>query len=256
MSNSPLSIAGVSTRRGPRPVAPLPVWKRALDLAFCVGALPAFALCTLFAAMLTSVASRGPIFFRQERVGLGGRRFWIYKFRTMHVKAAVGSHQTHFKELMRSGAPMQKLDSSGDARLIPGARLLRAGGLDELPQIINVLRGEMTVVGPRPCIPYEFDHFTPEQQRRCDVVPGLTGLWQVSGKNRTTFDEMIQLDIRYAQTYSIGMDLSIMLRTAPALMTQLLEVRKSRAKAAPAAPVPAKPVTPRTFSAPPFVGWR
>ena len=227
-----------------------------MDLAFCVGALPAFALCTLFAAMLTSVASRGPLFFRQERVGLGGRRFWIYKFRTMHVKSAVVSHQSHFKELMRSGAPMQKLDSSGDSRLIPGARLLRASGFDELPQIINVLRGEMSVVGPRPCIPYEFDHFTPEQQRRCDVVPGLTGLWQVSGKNRTTFDEMIQLDIRYAETYSLGMDLSIMLRTAPTLMIQLLEVRKGRKKIAVAATVPAKPVTARSFSSPPFVGLR
>ncbi len=255
MSNLPLSTAGAATRRGGRPVVPLPRWKRALDLTFCLGALPAFALSTLFAAMLTSVASRGPIFFKQERVGLGGRRFWIYKFRTMHVKAPVVSHQTHFKELMRSGAPMQKLDSSGDARLIPGARLLRACGFDELPQIINVLRGEMSVVGPRPCIPYEFDHFTAEQQRRCNVVPGLTGLWQVSGKNRTTFDEMIQLDIRYTETYSLRMDLSIMIRTAPALLIQLLDVRKGRKKTQAPVTSPAKPGPP-SFSAPPFVGLR
>lgn len=256
MTNFPFSTAGGATRRGGRPVAPLPRWKRGLDLLFCLAALPAFALCTLFAAMLTSIASRGPIFFRQERVGLGGRRFWIYKFRTMHVRAAVASHQTHFKELIRSGAPMHKLDSSGDSRLIPGARLLRASGFDELPQIINVLRGEMSVVGPRPCIPYEFDHFTSEQQRRCDVVPGLTGLWQVSGKNRTTFEEMVRLDIRYAETYSLKMDLSIMLRTAPALVTQLIDVRKGRKKTVAVAVAAAKPVAPQSFSTPPFVGTR
>lgn len=235
---------------------PLPAWKRLVDLSFCVCALPGFAFCTLFAAILTSVSSRGPIFFRQERVGFGGRRFWIYKFRTMHVSAPVASHQSHFKELIRSGAPMQKLDASGDSRLIPGARFLRAAGFDELPQIINVLRGEMSVVGPRPCIPYEFDHFTAEQQRRCEVVPGLTGLWQVSGKNRTTFEEMIRLDVRYAETFSLWLDLTIILRTPTALLTQLSDMRKARAKSA-AAPVPAaKPVPARPFSAPPFARTR
>jgi exopolysaccharide production protein ExoY len=106
--------------------------------------------------------------------------------------------------------------------------LFRATGIDELPQIINVLRGEMSIVGPRPCVPYEFERYTTEQRARCASVPGLTGLWQVSGKNRTTFEEMIQLDIRYSKIRSLGSDIGIILRTVPALVIQLVDTRKAR----------------------------
>src|SRR5688572_20771417 len=122
-----------------RRTAPVPAWKRGLDILGCLAALPLLALCTLFAAVLIRIASPGPIFFRQERVGYRGRRFKLYKFRTMHVAADVTTHQTHFGELVRSNVPMHKLDTRGDRRLIPGGWLLRASGMDELPQIINVL---------------------------------------------------------------------------------------------------------------------
>jgi lipopolysaccharide/colanic/teichoic acid biosynthesis glycosyltransferase len=181
--------------------------------------------------ILTKIASPGPVFFRQERVGYRGRRFNLYKFRTMHVSADVTSHQAHFAELVRSNVPMHKLDARGDCRLIPGGWLLRASGLDELPQIINVLRGEMSLVGPRPCIPYEYGQYSPAQRERFSTTPGLTGLWQVSGKNRTTFEEMIQLDIRYARSRSLGLDLKIIAKTVPALWVQVSDIRKAKAAA-------------------------
>ncbi|MBL9203175.1 MAG: sugar transferase [Opitutaceae bacterium] len=190
--------------------------------------LPFFVLGTLVVAILTTLFSPGPIFFKQERVGYRGRRFLIFKFRTMHLAAETSSHSAHLKELIRSGAPMQKLDGRGDRRLVPGGWLLRASGLDELPQIINVLRGDMSLVGPRPCIQYEFDEYTPEQRRRCDCVPGLTGLWQVSGKNRTTFDEMIRLDIQYAEECSLGLDLKIICKTPVALFVQIMDTRRAK----------------------------
>jgi lipopolysaccharide/colanic/teichoic acid biosynthesis glycosyltransferase len=126
---------------------------------------------------------------------------------------------------------MHKLDARGDTRMVPGGRLIRAAGLDELPQIINVLRGEMSIVGPRPCIPYELGQYSFAQRERFQATPGLTGLWQVSGKNRTTFDEMVRLDIRYSKTRSLPLDLKIIFLTIPALWTQLADARKARRKA-------------------------
>src|SRR5687767_11264268 len=211
----------------------LPVWKRAIDVVFCSCALPFLATATFFVTVLMTISSPGPIFFRQERVGYMGRRFRLYKFRTMHVGADTSEHQAHFAALMSSNAPMQKLDAKGDARLIPGGWLLRASGLDELPQIINVLKGEMSLIGPRPCIPYEYGQYSPAQRERFSTTPGLTGLWQVSGKNRTTFDEMIQLDIRYARSRSLGLDLKIIAKTIPALWVQVSDTRKAKAAASP-----------------------
>lgn len=222
--------------------SPLPWWKRAVDIGLCLLALPPFLFCTFFAAILTKITSPGPIFFRQERVGYRGRRFNLYKFRTMHVTADVTTHQMHFAQLVRTNVPMHKLDGRGDSRLIPGGWLLRASGLDELPQILNVLRGEMSLVGPRPCIPYEYAQYSPQQRRRFSVVPGLTGLWQVSGKNRTTFDEMVRLDIEYARNRSPALDLKIILRTVPALWVQISDTRKAKkAKHLAVVGVPAAP---------------
>jgi lipopolysaccharide/colanic/teichoic acid biosynthesis glycosyltransferase len=206
----------------------LPLWKRTIDLVFCCAALPFFAIATFIVAVLMSVASPGPIFFRQERVGYMGRRFRLYKFRTMHVGADTASHQAHFTNLMSSNAPMQKLDAKGDGRLIPLGWLIRALGIDELPQMLNVMKGDMSVVGPRPCIPYEYDNYTSAQRARFGSTPGLTGLWQVSGKNRTTFDRMIQLDIEYASKKSLYLDLKIVLLTLPAIVIQLIDIYKMR----------------------------
>lgn len=218
---------------------PLPPWKRALDVTCCLVAFPAFALLTLFMAVLLRLRSPGPILFRQERVGLHGQRFRIYKFRTMHVGSDSRGHRRHFERLRETNAPMQKLDATGDDRLIPLGWWLRATGLDELPQIVNVWRGEMSIVGPRPCIPYEYEHYTVDQQRRFESLPGLTGLWQVSGKNRTTFEEMIRLDRDYAARRSLGLDLRIIALTLPALVIQLGDIRHSRR--APAVPHPRRP---------------
>ena len=205
------------------PLPRVPLWKRIADIASAgavlVALLPLFALV---AAFIKSV-SPGPVFFRQERVGRGGGRFRCWKFRTMRPDADAGVHRQHVSRLIRGDAELTKLDQAADPRLIPFARVLRATGIDELPQLFNVLRGEMSLVGPRPCVPYEYEQFEPWHRRRCDVLPGLTGLWQVSGKNRTTFTEMMRLDGQYAQSVSPLLDLEIVLRTPLAVLTQVLD---------------------------------
>ena len=206
----------------------LPGWKRAFDLAVCLAALPIMALLTLAMALVMKLVSPGPVFFKQERVGYRGGRFLCYKFRTMNLDADSELHQRHCAELLRSNAPMVKLAAARDARVIPCGWLLRSSGLDELPQLINVLRGEMSLVGPRPCVPYEYETLQPWQRERFEAMPGLTGLWQVSGKNRTAYDEMHRLDIHYAQNLTWWMDLKIVLLTVPALVAQIGDTRRAR----------------------------
>jgi lipopolysaccharide/colanic/teichoic acid biosynthesis glycosyltransferase len=176
-------------------------------------------------AVLIAMFSRGPVLFQQERVGFLGRRFMCLKFRTMHAGADTTGHQEHLQQLIDSDAPLVKLDARGDSRIIPFGLLLRSTGLDELPQLINVLRGDMSIVGPRPCMPYESDKYLPWQRERFDTLPGLTGLWQVSGKNRTTFNEMMRLDIDYARRKTLWLDLLIILKTLPAIAGQVLDSR-------------------------------
>lgn len=166
------------------------------------------------------VSPRGPVFFRQERVGFRGRTFMCYKFRSMKPDADTIVHQQYFAHLLKSGRPMTKMDDRGDPRLIPLGWLLRASGLDELPQIINVIKGEMSLVGPRPCTVNEFKHYLAWQRERFNTLPGLTGLWQVKGKNKTTFVQMIQLDIEYARRKTLSMDMEIMARTFRVLWDQ------------------------------------
>lgn len=151
-----------------------------------------------------------------------------FKFRTMIPGDNMASHRGHLDNLIGSDQPMVKLDVKGDPRIIPLGVPLRSSGLDELPQIINILRGEMSLVGPRPCVAYEYEKYLPWQKERFNSLPGLTGLWQVSGKNRTTFDEMIQLDIDYTRRQSPWLDLKIILKTIPALLVQMQDTRKGR----------------------------
>jgi lipopolysaccharide/colanic/teichoic acid biosynthesis glycosyltransferase len=215
---------------------PIPPWKRTIDLVCCLLALPFLCLLTVAMAIYMRFVSRGPVFFKQERVGYKGSRFMCFKFRTMTVGADTKSHQAYLDNLLGSRAPipMVKLDMKGDSRVIPLGWILRSTGLDELPQVINILRGEMSVVGPRPCLEYEYEKYEPAQKRRFDSVPGLTGLWQVSGKNRTTFDQMIELDIRYSKVSSFGLDLWIILKTVPALIIQFADTRLARKAKVPA----------------------
>ena len=202
---------------------PTPLWKRALDLCLFVLALPLLVPLTVLISLFIKFSSLGPILFSQTRVGRAGKPFLCYKFRTMKPNACASGHEQHLAALMTSSTPMTKLDRGGDSRIIPGGRLLRSSGLDELPQILNVLRGEMSIVGPRPCLPYEFALYNDHHKRRLAVMPGITGLWQVTGKNRTTFEEMIDLDIIYTRQVSFGLDLSIMARTAGVLLHQIWE---------------------------------
>jgi exopolysaccharide production protein ExoY len=206
-------------------VAGSPFWKRILDFTCILLSLPFWLPVLVVVTLWIKFASPGPVFFRQERIGYRGRRFILIKFRTMKVNAETQSHEQHLQQLMQADTPMTKLDASGDPRIIPGGRILRAMGLDEMPQLFNVLRGEMSLVGPRPCTPHEFQCYKPWQQERANAAPGLTGYWQVNGKNKTTFTEMINMDIFYSKNMSLWLDLAIMVKTLPAIIAQVLESR-------------------------------
>ena len=208
-------------------VQTVPGWKSALDVTCILLALPLWLPLMLLLMVITRLASPGPIFYRQQRVGFGGRHFRIWKFRTMKVSAETQTHENYFHELMTVDRPMIKLDTYGDPRLAPFGRFLRASGLDELPQIFNVLCGEMSLVGPRPCTPNEFAHYEPWQRERVNALPGLTGYWQVNGKNKTTFNEMIVMDLFYLKNLSILLDLKIMFKTCAVIAEQLIESKRT-----------------------------
>lgn len=205
-----------------------PLWKRCLDLTCIVITLPFWLPLMIFATLAIKLLSSGPVFFRQQRVGLGGNYFMIFKFRSMKLNVETRSHEGYFQHLMEGDCPMTKLDEIGDPRLILGGRLLRATALDELPQIFNVIRGDMSLVGPRPCTPSEFECYEARHKERFQVPPGLTGYWQVNGKNKTTFSEMIEMDLQYAGRMSVWLDLVIMLRTFPTLLEQVYESQMKR----------------------------
>jgi exopolysaccharide production protein ExoY len=201
----------------------VPLWKRGLDYLCILFGLPVLLPAFGLIALWIKIVSPGPIFFMQERIGHLGRPFRCFKFRSMRAGADTSSHEKLLRDLIHSDRPMTKMDESGDQRLIPLARVIRASGLDELPQLINVLRGEMSIVGPRPCTPYEYENYLPWQKQRFETLPGLTGLWQVSGKNKTTFTEMIHLDIYYSKNKSMFLDLKIMWKTFSVLFGQVKE---------------------------------
>jgi lipopolysaccharide/colanic/teichoic acid biosynthesis glycosyltransferase len=230
--------------------AGIPWWKRVLDITCIFLSLPFWLPVVILVALWVKLASPGPILFRQERVGYQGRRFLVFKFRTMKVNVETQSHERYLEQLIHGNCPMTKLDTSGDPRIISGGRILRAMGLDELPQLFNVLRGEMSLVGPRPCTPNEFARFQLSQRERVNVAPGLTGYWQVNGKNKTTFTEMIDMDIFYTKNMSLWLDLTIMLRTLPAIVAQVIEARvaahgRTRASAEDCANKPAGSASPQ-----------
>jgi len=214
----------------------VPSWKRVLDCTLVVLTAPVWLPVGVLAAAWVKLVSPGPALFRQERIGHMGARFLCLKFRTMKVNADTAVHREHLNHLMTSNRPMKKLDTAGDARLIPGGLWLRTLGVDELPQLLNVLRGEMSLVGPRPSTAYEYEMFQPRHRRRCETLPGLTGLWQVKGKNRTTFEKMMELDITYVQTKSLFLDVKILAGTLPAILLQVWDVQSGRRAAAKAQP--------------------
>jgi lipopolysaccharide/colanic/teichoic acid biosynthesis glycosyltransferase len=195
--------------------SPCPSWKRAMDVVGAVLVLILMSPLLLGIAAWVKCVSRGPVFFRQRRIGVDGRPFTLWKFRTIEVSDAPAVHLAHISRLMASDQPLVKVDRR--LAVIPGGRVLRSLGLDELPQLVNVLRGDMSLVGPRPdVIPY--DNYEPWQRSRFDVLPGITGLWQVSGKNHTTFAEMMDLDIEYVRRRTVLLDLKILAKTVPTVL--------------------------------------
>jgi lipopolysaccharide/colanic/teichoic acid biosynthesis glycosyltransferase len=206
----------------------VPVWKSFMDVA---GSLILIALLSplfLLMAVYIKAVSPGKVLYRQDRVGYRGKIFTFIKFRTMHENNDPGVHREYLKELIRSGRPMEKLDGERDVRIIPRGKVIRKMCLDELPQLFNVLRREMSLVGPRPCIPYEAKEYLRWHARRFDALPGMTGLWQVSGKNKLSFEQMIRLDISYANRMSPLFDLKIILMTVPAIIGMVFEASMRR----------------------------
>ncbi|MGA2443259.1 MAG: sugar transferase [Tepidisphaeraceae bacterium] len=200
--------------------------KRLMDI---VGSLFALivSLPVFFAiAIAIKLTSKGPVFFRQQRLGQHGRKFTFLKFRSMHVDSDATIHREYVKRFVANdnasqpseGQPTYKL--TVDPRVTPIGRFLRKSSLDELPQFLNVLKGEMSLVGPRPPVLYEAECYNLWHRARLSVAnPGMTGLWQVDGRSRVKFDDMVRLDIRYAQSWSLWLDIKILLRTPMAVVS-------------------------------------
>jgi lipopolysaccharide/colanic/teichoic acid biosynthesis glycosyltransferase len=215
----------------------IPPWKRVLDALCILVSLPITLPVFILVALWIKFVSRGPVFFRQERVGYEGNRFTMFKFRTMKMNVETDLHEKHSAGFIEADIPMTKLDALGDPRIISGGRFLRALGIDELPQLFNVFRGEMSLVGPRPCLPYEWEKLQDWQRERYDSAPGLTGLWQVSGKNETTFAQMIKMDIWYARNVSLFVDLRIMFKTVPAILSYAAKRKRAKKVEEPLVPL-------------------
>jgi lipopolysaccharide/colanic/teichoic acid biosynthesis glycosyltransferase len=172
-------------------------------------------------ALAIRVESPGPAIFRQRRLGLARRPFTVLKFRTMRNGADTAPHREYVHSLIESSKGVERgqlYKLSVDNRVTRVGRFLRAWSLDELPQLLNVLRGEMALVGPRPVIPYEVERYPERYLPRFAVKPGLTGLWQVSGRNERTYEEMVRFDIEYAEGASLLLDLRILARTLPVVL--------------------------------------
>ncbi len=213
------------TVRVDRPELADAVWmlaKRTIDVVLGVTVLLAVAPLLVLIAIAVRLDTSGPALFRQERYGRHRRTFTVLKFRSMHDGVSPGLHRRYIASLVAG----HQEDRDGlfklhdDPRVTRVGRLLRRTSLDELPQLINVVRGEMSLVGPRPALDYELEHYRAEHFERFGVRPGMTGLWQVSGRSKLDFTEMLDLDERYARRNGPGMDAGILLRTPVALLSR------------------------------------
>ena len=198
--------------------------KRSSDLMITSLTLAILAPVWLFIALLIKLDSRGPVFYKQERVGMDGRVFLFYKFRTMRVGVDDAQHREFQRKYIKGQPDSNQGDEArpayklrADERVTRLGRMLRKTSLDELPQLFNVLRGDMSIVGPRPPIFYEVESYDLWHRKRLDMKPGITGLWQVSGRNRLPFDEMVRMDLYYIENWSLLLDLKIILQTLPVM---------------------------------------
>ena len=190
------------------------VIKRSFDLLFTIPFVILTSPLWALVAIAIKLDSPGPVFFKQERAGRSGKPFPVYKFRSMCVGAE--AEQTKLLDQNEASGPIFKIRD--DPRRTRVGRLIRRTSIDELPQFINVLRGEMSVVGPRPPLFSEVAEYQEWQRKRLEIQPGVTGLWQVSGRSDLTFDEMVMLDIYYGENWSLGSDIRIVLRTVPQVL--------------------------------------
>lgn len=233
-----------SLTRGPRGSSELPlhpdlrveldrrkfsrVLKRTMDVSGALLGLILSLPVLLAISIAIKLTSKGPLVFRQERLGLGGRRFTFLKFRSMYFETDSTIHKEYVKRLISgtvngdegAGSRTALYKLAGDPRVTPVGRFLRRTSLDELPQFVNVLLGDMSLVGPRPSLPYEFDCYDTWHTRRVLAVkPGMTGLWQVGGRSLVAFDDMVRLDLEYAKTWSLALDIRILCRTPRAVLS-------------------------------------
>jgi lipopolysaccharide/colanic/teichoic acid biosynthesis glycosyltransferase len=219
----PSAVIEAERRRAPQQTVRNAI-KRTLDVVGSAILLLTLAPIFAIVSALVKLTSRGPVFFPQERVGADGRPFKMVKFRTMHANADTGIHQRYVEDFIRSSSAArtgeQVFKIVNDPRVTPVGHFLRRSSLDELPQFWNVLKGEMSLVGPRPPLPYEVAKYKSWHKRRLlEAKPGITGAWQVNGRSRTTFEEMVRLDLRYARSYTLWTDLKIIAATPKAMIS-------------------------------------
>jgi lipopolysaccharide/colanic/teichoic acid biosynthesis glycosyltransferase len=195
------------------------ILRRGFDLSFSLALILLLSPLLIGIALAVRLDSRGSALFRQRRVGHNEREFTLYKFRSMRVDADPRGHQEYVTALIKGENASQESGGESlyklavDNRITPVGRWIRRWSLDEFPQLFNVVKGDMTLVGPRPAIPYEVSEYPSWYRQRFSVKPGLTGYWQVSGRNERTYEEMVRLDIEYAERRSLGLDLLILLKT-------------------------------------------
>lgn len=193
-------------------------WKRPFDLVVSTIALLLILPLVLVLALAVVVETRGPALFGQERIGYEGRRFRIWKLRTMHAGCDQSTHRRAAADWFAGQAAGNSYKTLEDPRITRVGRLLRRTNLDELPQLLNVVLGDMSLVGPRPAIPYELALYRPSYFRRLNVPPGMTGLWQVTRRDRLSAAEMMRLDLDYVRRASLWLDLKVLAMTPGAVL--------------------------------------
>jgi exopolysaccharide biosynthesis polyprenyl glycosylphosphotransferase len=201
--------------------------KRVFDVAITVAVVAILSPLLAFVAVFIKLESPGPIVYKQQRIGENGRLFTMFKFRSMRAEADSSIHKAHVKRLIEQNLSPEQLEGNGgaslklehDPRVTRVGRIIRTTSIDELPQLFNVLRGEMSLVGPRPPVPYEAELYKDWHMRRFEALPGVTGWWQVRGRNRVSFDEMVRMDLHYIDHASFWLDLRVLLLTPWAVIS-------------------------------------
>ena len=229
VSWSKITVETVYRTRPAEPRASLyPTAKRYMDVICAVALLVLLAPLMALIALAIRLDSPGPAIFRQKRVGKWGKQFTMFKFRSMHADADEATHRKFASDYINGNGHKKTANSStgddevykpnGDKRVTRVGKWLRRTSLDELPQLLNVLKGEMSLVGPRPAVPYEVEEYSRWHLRRLAVVPGMTGLAQISGRSGLTFEKIVRLDLVYIRRRSLALDMVILLKTIPVVL--------------------------------------